>query len=286
MLRADERPGAAAPTCSPTLDERVGGNDHFEFYWFPYTDRVQIKTQQPRARTDRPLPPVARLARRRVPVQHRVRRGLPARPGGAGAGARPSAASRPGRCPRAPTPAASDRVFCTPRRVRFVEMEYGLPRAALPRGVRRRCAGSSTGCRSRCSSRSRSGSPPPTTSGSPTGTGGTTRTSRSTSTSACRTRSTSGRSRRSATPLGGRPHWGKMHCRDAASLADGVPALRRLPRRARPARPRARSSPTPTPATSSAPESRRRLRQRARASLEPQLRAKQTLSCSTACRPG
>ena len=29
----------------------------------------------------------------------------------------------------------SDRVFCTPRRVRFVEMEYGLPREALPEAL-------------------------------------------------------------------------------------------------------------------------------------------------------
>ncbi|MDI5943281.1 D-arabinono-1,4-lactone oxidase, partial [Micromonospora sp. DH15] len=29
----------------------------------------------------------------------------------------------------------SDAVFCTPRRVRFMEMEYGLPRAALPEAL-------------------------------------------------------------------------------------------------------------------------------------------------------
>ncbi len=39
---------------------------------------------------------------------------------------------------------------------------------------------------------------------------------------------------------GGRPHWGKRHMLDARRARVAVSAVRRLPRRARPARPEAR----------------------------------------------
>ena len=63
-----------------------------------------------------------------------------------------------------------------------------------------------------------------------------------------------GASRRSATPLGGRPHWGKLHYRDAGVAAPGVPALRRLPGACATSSTRTGSSPTPTPTRSSAPD--------------------------------
>jgi FAD-linked oxidoreductase len=130
-LRADERPLPLAEVLS-TLDELVAANDHFEFYWFPYTERALVKRNN--RVTDgsaRPLPrwrgflddellsnsvfgAVCRLARR-APRLVATINGVSARALGA-------------RTYTAP----SHEVFCTPRRVRFVEMEYAVPRAALP----------------------------------------------------------------------------------------------------------------------------------------------------------
>jgi L-gulonolactone oxidase len=130
-LRADERPLPLAEVLS-TLDELVAANDHFEFYWFPYTERALVKRNN--RVTDgsaRPLPrwrgflddellsnsvfgAVCRLARRAPRLVPTIN-GVSARALGA-------------RTYTAP----SHEVFCTPRRVRFVEMEYAVPRAALP----------------------------------------------------------------------------------------------------------------------------------------------------------
>jgi L-gulono-1,4-lactone dehydrogenase len=132
-LRAEERPERLADVLAG-LDEQVASNDHFEFYWFPYTDRVQTKRNNRVSAADRPLPAwrawlddsllsntvfgaacrMGRAVPRLVPVLSRVEaRAL---------------------SPRLYT-APSYEVFCTPRRVRFVEMEYGLPRAALPEAL-------------------------------------------------------------------------------------------------------------------------------------------------------
>ena len=94
ILRAHERP-ARWTRCWRDLTELVGRHDHVEFYWFPYTDRVQLKTNNRVPADDRPLPALARLAGRRTPGQHGLRRGLPARPGRAARWSRRSA-----RCPR------------------------------------------------------------------------------------------------------------------------------------------------------------------------------------------
>jgi L-gulonolactone oxidase len=129
-LRADERPGRLQDAFA-ALDSLVAENDHFEMYWFPYTDRVQLKRNnrvpvgtEPLSRfrgwlDDDFLPNtvfgaacrVGRAAPRFVPSISRIAaRALSSR----------VYSDR------------SDRVFCTPRRVRFTEMEYGLPREALP----------------------------------------------------------------------------------------------------------------------------------------------------------
>jgi L-gulono-1,4-lactone dehydrogenase len=130
VLHADERPMPLVQLLAE-LDTMIESNDHFEFYWFPYTDRVQVKRNNRAPADDRPLPRwrawlddsflsntvfggVCRLGRR-----------LPA------AVPAISAISARALSAREYT-ARSDRVFCTPRRVRFVEMEYGIPRAALP----------------------------------------------------------------------------------------------------------------------------------------------------------
>jgi L-gulonolactone oxidase len=113
------------------LDEHVGSNEHFEIYWFPYTDRLQTKANNRVPANDQPL--------------HRFRGwlddsflsntvfGAACRVGRRFPGTVRTITSIEARAlsPRVYT-APSYEVFCTPRRVRFVEMEYGFPRAALP----------------------------------------------------------------------------------------------------------------------------------------------------------
>ncbi|WP_460526693.1 D-arabinono-1,4-lactone oxidase [Flindersiella endophytica] len=131
-LRAVEGP-MPLPDVLAGLDELVEGNEHFEFYWFPYTDRTSTK-QNNRVPGGTPLRPVGRIsgwiddellsngvfgavnrllaiAPKLAPVANRVAsRALSAR----------EFVDR------------SHRVFVSPRRVVFREMEYAIPRAALP----------------------------------------------------------------------------------------------------------------------------------------------------------
>ncbi|MFY1697356.1 D-arabinono-1,4-lactone oxidase [Solwaraspora sp. WMMA2101] len=129
VLRAAERPGTLADVRA-TLSELADGNDHAEFFWFPYTDRVQLRVNNRTPVDDQPLPSwrgwfdddfmantvldgVCRLGRaipRVVPTLNTLT---------ARAAATRSYTGR------------SDQVFCSPRRVRFAEMEYALPRSAL-----------------------------------------------------------------------------------------------------------------------------------------------------------
>jgi L-gulono-1,4-lactone dehydrogenase len=129
-LRADERPARLGDVFGD-LPSFVDGHDHFEMYWFPYTDRVQIKCNDRVPFSDRPLPrwrgwlDDELLSNTVFAGACRLGRAIPALvPPISRVSARALSA-------RVYT-ARSDRVFCTPRRVRFTEMEYGLPRSALP----------------------------------------------------------------------------------------------------------------------------------------------------------
>src|SRR5690606_22504973 len=53
VLHADERSAALADVLA-SIDERVAANDHFEFYWFPYTERTLTKANNRVAADDRP----------------------------------------------------------------------------------------------------------------------------------------------------------------------------------------------------------------------------------------
>jgi L-gulonolactone oxidase len=116
------------------LDDHVGGADHFEFYWVPHTGwaltKTNNRTQLPRAprprwrafRDDVLLSNVAfgavcRLGRLRPAAIPRLARALP------GTG-------------RMEYVDRSDRVFASPRYVRFTEMEYAVPREAAVEVVR------------------------------------------------------------------------------------------------------------------------------------------------------
>lgn len=110
-------------------DERVAAHDHYEWYWVPHTRRVRTKAH------DRcELPPGGRGRygefRDRELVQNvafgavcRVDRAIPA--------LTPTLAPLVASGGRSEWVDRSDRVFSTTRRVHFVEMEYAIPRVAL-----------------------------------------------------------------------------------------------------------------------------------------------------------
>ncbi|HEY2273128.1 MAG TPA: D-arabinono-1,4-lactone oxidase, partial [Jatrophihabitantaceae bacterium] len=131
-LSASEAP-ASLDEVLADLDTDIAVNDHFEFYWFPHTRRVLTK------RNNRVLPPTALRPVGRVrrfvddeflsnTVFDAVNR---------------VTTRRPSLIPRANAIAAralsarnyvdrSYRVFASPRRVVFREMEYAVPREAVP----------------------------------------------------------------------------------------------------------------------------------------------------------
>ncbi|MDO3701587.1 D-arabinono-1,4-lactone oxidase [Micromonospora sp. C28SCA-DRY-2] len=133
VLHAHERP-APLDAVLGELPELIEAHDHVEFYWFPYTARVQLKTNDRVPADDRPLSRLRGwldddfLANTVFAGACRLGRAVPAlAPGISAVSARALTERRyTGR---------SDRVFCTPRRVRFVEMEYAVPRAALPEAL-------------------------------------------------------------------------------------------------------------------------------------------------------
>ncbi len=133
VLHASERPGKLADVLAG-LTEHVEGNDHFEFFWMPYTEKVLTKANNRVAADDRPrsrfsawlnddlfentaLGLAVRLCRSAPRLTPTVLRGMAA------------AISAREYTER------SDLVFTSPRRVRFVEMEYGLPREAVPEAL-------------------------------------------------------------------------------------------------------------------------------------------------------
>ncbi|MDI6100582.1 D-arabinono-1,4-lactone oxidase [Actinoplanes sp. NEAU-A12] len=132
-LLADERPMPLTDVLAG-IDEWMPEFDHVEFFWYPYTDRAQLKRNKRVSENDRPLSGfrawldddflsntvwqgVCALGRRfpgTVPALSAVSaRALSAR-------------SYTGR---------SDQVFCSLRKVKFTEMEYEVPRAALPEAL-------------------------------------------------------------------------------------------------------------------------------------------------------
>jgi L-gulonolactone oxidase len=132
-LRAEERPARLSDVLAD-LDGYVGGHDHFEMYWFPYTDRVQVKCNDRVSASDRPLSSFRGwlddefLSNTVFEGACRVGRALPALV--------PTISRISARALTARVyTARSDLVFCTPRRVRFTEMEYGVPRVAMPEAL-------------------------------------------------------------------------------------------------------------------------------------------------------
>jgi FAD-linked oxidoreductase len=133
-LTADERP-LPLPEVLGRFDEFADGNDHFEFYWFPYGGNALVKRNNRVSRGDdalavRPMPGWRRFYEYEVMENAafgalcRTGRAVPRliRPLN-----RLASASLSKRSYAAP----SHQVFVTPRRVRFVESEYAVPREAV-----------------------------------------------------------------------------------------------------------------------------------------------------------
>jgi L-gulonolactone oxidase len=127
-LRAEDRAHPLASTLA-RLDELVEGSDHFEFYVFPHSDRALTRTN---TRTDAPPAPPGRL--RRVLDEELVPNAVLGAICRLGRRA-PAAIPTLNRLVAAAFPATtrtdvSHRIFTSPRRVRFTEMEWALPREA------------------------------------------------------------------------------------------------------------------------------------------------------------
>ena len=116
--------------------EQSAAVDHFELYWMPGSRRCQVKRN---ARTDAPAAPQGRLAYARDKwVGENLAFGAVCRVGRRFPALAPRVAKLvAGAATERELIDRSDRIFCSPRRVRFVEMEYGIPVEHLPDAVRR-----------------------------------------------------------------------------------------------------------------------------------------------------
>lgn len=136
LLHAVEEP-LPLDAALDSFEERCRANDHFEFYWFPHTHGVRAKTNTrlPITADRQPLGRVARFIDEEVMNNGLLgalvgfERFVPATTPAINRTIE-SVSSRRDYCDE------SHRVFITRRRVRFREMEYALPLAAVPEAVR------------------------------------------------------------------------------------------------------------------------------------------------------
>ena len=130
LLTADERPMPLLDVVD-AFEEHVAANEHFELYWFPHTDIALTK------RNNRSAGPPQPLSRLRTLIEDEVLSNGVFEATCRLGRARPSVIPRLNRVvARALTARtytdAAPRVFTSTRRVRFCEMEYAVPRVALP----------------------------------------------------------------------------------------------------------------------------------------------------------
>ncbi|MGY6025737.1 D-arabinono-1,4-lactone oxidase [Streptomyces spinosirectus] len=117
------------------FDELWAENEHFEFYWFPHTGNTNTKRNNRSAGPEKPVSPVAGwiedefLSNGVFQVAQWVGRAAPATvPAIARISSRALSARSYTDIPY--------KVFTSPRRVHFVEMEYAVPREALTETLR------------------------------------------------------------------------------------------------------------------------------------------------------
>jgi L-gulono-1,4-lactone dehydrogenase len=144
-LAADERPMGLEEVVA-RFDEFASANDHFEFYWFPYGRKALVKRNNrihddaapggtsapggPAAAAPTPMPAWRRAWE--FEVMENGAFGVLCRAGRAMPRLIPSLNRFASAALSARSySAASHEVFVTPRRVRFVESEYAVPREAL-----------------------------------------------------------------------------------------------------------------------------------------------------------
>jgi FAD/FMN-containing dehydrogenase len=130
LLEAREDPMTWSAVMSH-LDEFTADNEHFEFYWFPHSEGCLTKRNN---RTNGPARPLPRwryllddefLSNSVFGLTCQLGRRVPA--------AIPAINSAAAKALGARTYVdAAYKVFTSPRRVRFKEQEYAIPRAALP----------------------------------------------------------------------------------------------------------------------------------------------------------
>jgi L-gulonolactone oxidase len=133
-----ERVDAPAPReeVLDSFDERAAANDHFELFTFPYADSALVLE---RNRVEGPPRPRGRLASYLNDI---VLENWALEAFSAAGRALPAAIPQLSRLAAAlasggKTIDRSDRVFASERRVRFTEMEYGVPREHGPEAARR-----------------------------------------------------------------------------------------------------------------------------------------------------
>ncbi len=134
LLRAREEPMRWEEVLS-RLDELSEDNEHFEFYWFPHTDGCLTK------RNNQVHGPAEPLSAFRHWLDDEFLSnsvfGLTNRVGSRFPGAVKTINTVSARALGARTYSdRSDRVFTSPRRVRFKEQEYAIPREELPGALR------------------------------------------------------------------------------------------------------------------------------------------------------
>jgi L-gulonolactone oxidase len=220
-LRAEEGP-ASLTELTADFESFMTSTDHVEFYWFPHTDRCATKRN-----TRVPMTEVAPIPAWRALWEDEVlANGAFAAVVAAGRAVpplvRPLARLASGALgPRSHTDAAH-RVFVSRRRVRFQEMEYAVPRAAAPevlRELRRAVDAGDWRVPFPVEVRVAAADDVPLSTAS----------GRDTAYVAVHVpaRSEPGEYfaalEEIAGSVGGRPHWGKLHGLDAATLADRYP---------------------------------------------------------------
>jgi L-gulonolactone oxidase len=134
-LRGVDAPAALEETLE-RFEELALGNDHFEFFVFPHSRTALTRTNNRTEEPPRPRGRVTEYANDVLLTNHAF--GLICRAGRRFPGRIPQLnrlvtrlAGRSERIDR------SDRIFASPRLVRFTEMEYALPREHTPEAVER-----------------------------------------------------------------------------------------------------------------------------------------------------
>jgi L-gulonolactone oxidase len=134
-LHGVDAPAPLAETLA-RFEELALGNDHFEFFVFPYTDTALTRTNNRTPQPPRPRGRLSAYANDVLLTNHAF--GALCRAGRRFPGAIPQInrlvtrlAGSSERVDR------SDEIFASPRLVRFTEMEYALPREHTPEAVRR-----------------------------------------------------------------------------------------------------------------------------------------------------